>query len=343
MIALRQQSFFKELSRQGHQVLVVSPGQWGREKTEPYEEGSFRLVTCRHMGEDIYSFHLLGASAAILAFQPDWIYVQQEAASSLSRLGLAMALDTGCRKAIFVWENLRKPSRLDTEVLGSYDLVVCGNDEAERIVKEATAVFAGRTPGPPRTVILPQVGVDTDHFQARPIQRDDRAVFIGRDAPEKGFALAQSVWPTLRALAFTPFKALPWAYSSCQLVVSPSVDTNFWLEQAMPYVAVEANACLTPVIAARAGSIPFWQERWAGPNPGVRLVAPLGKVRLAEDGRSIQVEPGPGLVELAQAIPEVLNDQARRVEMGRAGREWVVQNLSNPVIAKKLVEALDGD
>ena len=328
MIALRQQLFFQEVARQGHQVLVVSPGMWGRERVDPYEVGSFRLVTCRHIGTDIYSFQLLGARAHVEAFQPDWLYIQQEATSVLAQESLDWALSA--RRALFTWENLRPYNT--SAVLRGYNLIVCGNDDAEKLIK----AVAPEVP----TVILPQVGVDTDHFQARPIQRDDRAVFIGRDAPEKGFALAQGVWPTLRALAFTPFKALPWAYSSTQLVVCPSVDSNYWLEQAMPYVAVEASACLTPVITTRAGSIPFWQERWAGPNPGVRLVAPLGRLRVTPDGRSMQVEPGPGLVELAQAIPEILNDQAKRQEMGRAGREWVMEHLSNPVIARKLVEAL---
>jgi len=323
---------------------VVAPGQWGRERTEPYEEGGFQLVTCRHIGDTIYDFSLLGAKDAIMAFQPDWVYVQQEAASRLAREVLDWP--GNFKRALFIWENLREPGPQEKMVLASYDLVVCGNEDAERLARKG---------GARKTIILPQVGVDEEHFQVRPVPREQRAIFVaneppGSRRPEKGFDLAKRAWPTLGRLEFTPFKVMPWAYSQIQVVVCPSIDSSWWREQAAPYVSWEANSCLTPAIVTDAGSIPFWQERWAGRNPGVRIV-PTGGLELRLVGKKLvmasqgQAQPE-GLAiafarQLAEAIGELLGDEALRQRMGREGREWVLTNASNPVIARRLMEALD--
>lgn len=342
-VALRQQLFGRELARQGHEVLMVAPGQWGGEITTGYTDGmfgTFELVTLRHIGDTIYNFRLLGAQEAVTVFNPEWLYVQQEALSALA--WEAAEWPGKWKKAIFIWENLRPPTIQERTVLRKYDLVVCGNDDAERLAREAVPEL--------RTVILPQVGVDVEHFAVRDVPRTERAVFIGRaEAPEKGYHLAKAAWPGLGCVTSTPFIRMPWVYSQCQIVVCPSMETNWWREQAGPYVSWEANSCLTPVIVAASGSIPFWHTQYAGINPGVILISTRGMRLQADSKGKIGMICDDGVPEaaarafgnqLADRINELLGDEALRHRMGQDGRDWVVNNLSNQVIAKKLTEAL---
>ena len=78
-------------------------------------------------------------------------------------------------------------------------------------------------------------------------------------------------------------------------------------EEGIPLVLVEALAMQTPVVSSRAGAI----EEALPPSCGV-LVEP-GE---GEEGR------------LALAIHQLLDDDAHRIEMGRAGRARVERDYS---------------
>ena len=103
-IALRQQLFFKEIARQGHEVLMIVPGEWGTLRTGPQKEGTWELKTCRHMmGENIYHYHFLGAKDLAEEFKPDWLYIQAEPGSSLAEESVMWNVD---KRALFTWENI---------------------------------------------------------------------------------------------------------------------------------------------------------------------------------------------------------------------------------------------
>jgi glycosyltransferase involved in cell wall biosynthesis len=93
----------------------------------------------------------------------------------------------------------------------------------------------------------------------------------------------------------------------------PSVETDFWAEQ-FGYALVEAMACEKPVVSTITGSIPeIVKDRVTG--------------ILVE-----QKNP----VALQLALEELLLDKKEREQLGRNGREWVLEAFEANKIAKQL-------
>lgn len=318
LIHVRQVSFFKELARLGHDVLLLPPGEWGEQRarsvsTQPEGKGTFTIRTLRHFGgEDSYRFQFSGLRDALRDLSPDVLYVQQEPGSLVA----AEAAEYDVKKALFTWENLSSNyTPYANQVLSKYDLVVCGNNDAESLVRESNK----------NTVVLPQVGVDTVHFQSREtILRDIAVAYIGRQVEVKGVDKLLLAWPTTRVLKWQPYERLPWWYSQCQIVVCFSQDTDRWREQAMPYVAVEAMCCGCAVVVSDAGSIPFWLlGGFADPCPNVAIVPQdqLGMLRNS-------------IGHFLSLTPEC------RLAAHLESRQWVEKYLGSKVIAERLTECL---
>ena len=302
-VALRQQLFFQEIAKQGHDVLMIAPGEWFDYKVRSYKQDTFELVTCRHIGDNIYSYKLLGAKEIIESFKPDWLYVQAEPGSLTADEALDWKVD---KRALFTWENISIKGNGKLQ-LPRYDLVVCGNPEAESLVK----------PHNPHTVLMLQVGVDTDHFQARPrVPRDVEVAYIGRPAPEKGISYLMSAWPMVKILGWKDFLELPWPYSQIKVVVAYSQDTPEWKEQAPNYVLLEAMSTGCKGIASDTASMVYWLKD----APGI-IHVPQGKV--------IELKEG---IQRALTLPNNVQEE---------NREYVISKFSNPVMAKKLLEVLD--
>lgn len=330
---IRQQNFFREVARQGCHVVYVSPDEWKDLRPRPRPErfdngGRFEPVLLAAMGTanfNPYEFILLGLKNVIFNHRPDVIYCQQEPGSKL--LGQCLKEAGDIPVVCFTWENMKhyeaspEFGRLTaSEQIKACAGVVAGNDSA----KSLCAPFNGNI------LLGPQVGVDTAHFQARPeVRRDVQVGFIGRPAPEKGAGLVKTIWPTLKILPWVDYTQLPWRMSQVQVLVCFSVDVHYWREQAMPYVACEGIACGALVVASNQGAIPFWAREYSGENPGVIIAG------------------GPdNLTELKNYLFTLTNslsngDAVARETKAAAGREWVVQNLSSPVIARRLIEWLE--
>ncbi|MFZ4506900.1 MAG: glycosyltransferase family 4 protein [Fimbriimonas sp.] len=91
-----------------------------------------------------------------------------------------------------------------------------------------------------------------------------------------------------------------------------------YLEKIISVKMFEYMACEKPVVAALRGE-------------GARVID--------ESGAGIVVEPGNG-EQIAAAVRELLDDPERRAEMGRKGREYVIQHYSRTATARKLERAL---
>lgn len=315
LIHIRQINFLREAASLGHEVLILAPGEWGEQRvaSSPWLEirnGRCKIHTLRHFGgEDVYRFKFVGLEDALVGFNPDVLYVMQEPSSII-------ALDCSrlsYKKALFSWENISSNyTPLGNQMLKEYDLIVCGNGEAQKLVSKHNS----------NTIILPQVGVDTVHFKARLVKRDIQVAYIGRATQEKGVDKLLIAWPTTRVLAWQEYLRLPWWYSMAKIVVNYSQDIPQWREQAMPFTSMEAICCGAFSIVSDAGSIPYWHRYFAGENPGVKIIS-QGSI-----------------TELKQAISESLKYPELREDAVKLGREWVEENLSSKVIAKRLIECL---
>ena len=313
-IALRQQLFFREAAKQGHSVLMVSPGHWFNLRTTQqeikYPDGNWELKTCKHMGDNIYTYKLLGAKDLVEKFGPDWLYIQAEPGSLLVKEALTWNIG---RRALFVWENISIKGDGPTQ-LQDYDLVVCGNPEAEALIKSWN----------PNTTLLLQVGVDTNHFQARPnVDRNISVAYIGRAAPEKGLPYLIQAWPTVHVLEYKDFKELPWRYSQVKVIVAYSQDVPWWKEQAPSYVVLEALSCGCKVVTSDTAAMKYWLEGC----PGVEIIT--GHQQPNDTLRTERV------IALKAGIQHALGSEIRS-----ESRDWVIERFSNPVMAKKLLEVL---
>jgi len=324
LVHIRQQKFMAQVAALGHELLCIAPRFWGNQYTRDYSEqtgeGSFQVRALLGEAETLvytpYSFRLRGLGELLSELKPGWVYCQQEPGSQLLAQCIELKPALRFRLACFTWENIAlKPDAASQ--LNACELVVCGNDAAERLVKAAS---------PAPTTILPQVGVDTAHFVARPgVLRNIPVAYIGRLAPEKGLEQLRMAYPKAHFLEWQPWERLPWWYSQVQVVVCYSQDNVIqWKEQAMPYVLVEAIASGCVGVASDAGSIPFWNRVYAGENPAVKIVSQTS------------------ITALRTAIEQWLDmDTISRNRVVSHGREWVMENLGAITIARKLIEAFD--
>lgn len=315
-VARRQQLFFEEVAKQGHEVLMIGPGEWGnlmaRDYTLTFPDNYFSFRTCRHMlGENVYTYHLLGARDLVVEFGPDWLYIQAEPESSLAQEAYSWG---DFKKALFTWENIQfRP--VGYTVLDNYDLVICGNPEAQDLVK----------PWNSSNYLMLQVGIDTDHFQARPgIPRDTEVGYIGRATPEKGLPYLSRAWPGVRILEFKDFRELPWWYSQIQVLVAYSQDMPWWKEQAPNYVVLEALSCGCKVVTSDTASMKYWLEGC----PGVAVVNGHD-----QPDDTLQMER---VDWLRTGIEVALQGE----DINEKGRQWVIDRFSNPIMAKELLEVL---
>lgn len=125
---------------------------------------------------------------------------------------------------------------------------------------------------------------------------DIRVVIAGDgfERPEL-IALAESlgIARDVTFLGWVPNSELPPYYRAAAVSVIPSLEEGFGIP------AAEAMGCQTPVVASDAGGLP----------------------EVVEDGVTGLVVPRGDSKALAEAIGTLLADPARRVQMGRAGRE----------------------
>jgi phosphatidylinositol alpha-mannosyltransferase len=178
--------------------------------------------------------------------------------------------------------------------------------------------------------------------EADPAGRDHTIVFVGRHDPRKGLAILLRAWPQIHAatgarlrligtdplqyrllharlrfdetgidvLGIVPNEVRTHELERAKLFVSPALGG-----ESFGLVVAEAFACATPAVASDI--------------PGYAAVATPETSRLVPPG-----DPD----ALVAAVVDVLSDEERRVELGRAARAHAVANYAWDDIARRLEE-----
>ncbi len=186
--------------------------------------------------------------------------------------------------------------------------------------------------------VVPNAVFAPEH--ADPAGRDDTVVFVGRHDPRKGLAILLRAWPRIHAatgarlrlmgtdplqyrllharlrfdesgidvLGIVPNEVRTHELSRAKVFVSPALGA-----ESFGLVIAEAFACATPVVASDI--------------PGYAAVAIPEAARLVAPG-----DPD----ALAEAVVDVLADEERREEMGRAARAHALANFGWEDIAGRL-------
>jgi glycosyltransferase involved in cell wall biosynthesis len=328
LIAERQALFCEALRKQGAEVLEIYPSNWNN----LHRDGGFEI-----MGTNFQTYAFKDdAFNKIKIFSPDVIYSMTEVWQEQSVLSMLWAKVINVPLVLFVWENIRMLNAFEIALIEQCALVVCGNSDAENIVK----------PYAKRILRLTQVGIDTDLFKKDKIEweimddtpeakeqiknmQDDESCFFGeggrnfevgyagRPTPEKGIKVAEAMKEKFntKIAEGVGYQGMPEWLNDIECLIIPSQDTKEWREQ-WPALIAEALACETPVVAYDAGNI---KEHY-GECEAVKFVMQGGVTAMEFE------------------IKKVLDDRQR---LGKIGREFVMNKFSNEVVAKKLLNAFE--
>jgi glycosyltransferase involved in cell wall biosynthesis len=112
-----------------------------------------------------------------------------------------------------------------------------------------------------------------------------------------------------------PYTEVPDVLNKMDVLVLPSLDTKYWVEQC-PRVLIEAMACEVPIVASQSGGIP----------DVIGDAGLLFRVANRED--------------LVEKLSQIVNDPSLRAELARKGRARALELYDVPVIADRMADAI---
>ena len=332
------------------ELITIVPPSWddpdGRTVLERrFTEGYELLVDPIRFNGRYHTYHFPSLPRRLAHFRPDIVHIDEEPYNLATWLAMRQARSAGAKTLFFTWQNLQRAypppfSLMEKQVLGKIDYAVMGNREAVRVWQEKGYA------GPYR--VIPQFGVDPEMFAPPPRRDPGRAFIIGsanrRLVHEKGVDLLlraaaelPGVWrlhiagngpelPALRRLAaelgisarvhfdgpIASDQVAAYLGNLDALALTSRTLPN-WKEQ-FGRVLVEAMACGVPVIGSDSGEIPH-------------VIGDAGLIIPEEDSDALRK----GLLQLMQ-------DDALRLELGRRGRQRVLERFTQAQIAADTVD-----
>lgn len=311
---------------QNIEIMSFAPKRWGDEFCPKHVVGLDPIFP--EGQQPSFANMILKGLELSAGMNPDIVWCMQEPYTFLAMQCRNIAKQSGAKLVVFTWENkpeLRFPgvfNDIEKQVLSDSDLVICGNSGAVERVHSIEPKA--------NTVILPQTGVNVDLF--KPIPEVKKQYDIGtfcRFVPEK-----LDMWnkllemrPDLKSLTvggkgsvrpvsgtvieWQKFENLPRLYNSLKCFVTIPYNHCGYNEQ-FNFTIGEAIACGIPTIISNNGSIP--EVYGSVPN---LFYTPQGKT---------------GTSSVNLYVDRVLREM---YDMNDEGRQWVIDNLSLQVIAKK--------
>ena len=331
---VRQTMFFKTVADMDNNVQVIGPTHWGSERYRPHESTNYAHVCLEPFGRNMLNFTLRGLEGNIGDFEPDILYIMEEPYTILAAECIHIAEKKDIPTALFTWENVvnrdfgTQRDQLERDVLSKTDILIAGNNGAMKRL-----IYKGVDED--RITVCPQVGIDTARFQQdSSIAKEYDFGYFGRLVKEKGIESIENaarylnksiLWVGGRGdmtptygdyIGWQDYPKLPEYYNKIGCFVHFPYAHNGYSEQ-FAYTLGEAMACGVPVISSRNGSIADVYEG-----------APIffveeGNEKLLRNAMDYSVVNPPWW------------------GWKRDARNWVKANLSNPVIAKRLLDILE--
>jgi glycosyltransferase involved in cell wall biosynthesis len=306
-----------------------------------------------------YMFRPAALRRQLQEFRPDVVCVEEEPHALVTAETVMVAAGAAPEAAIcvFTWDNLYRRRRFPLGVvkrrLGAFTLercaaVVCGNREAERLLRKRRGYR-----GP--CVVLPQIGVDPGAGGGAPstLRRElgmEGALcvgYVGRLVPEKGVlvllqALAllerhpwklllvgagpleeqiQAQWVPRFRDRLVRVPAVPHAevtrYLRClDIFVLPSRSTARWKEQ-FGLTAAQAMMAEVPTVGSSCGAIP----EVLGPGG---LIVPEGDA-----------------TALAAGLEELMVSREKRKAIGSRARTYAVERYATDAVAARYLQVFE--
>jgi len=352
------QKKLKALQEIGCRVGVLVPSNWRDrgpllrgihfqpQRLEGITLYSAPVIRSGHIASHLYVPGVI--SSLIHSFKPDIVQVEQEIYSYASAQAALAGKVSGKKVIVFGWENLDRRLHI-TQILCRAltlriaDGIICGNSEGAKLVQ-----LLGYKK---HLEVIPQLGIDPQEFSPVTHYREKQFCigFVGRLVREKGVdillraihCLAQKATcsdlrlvlvgsgpekENLSSLAHTlqiadkidffdtiPHEDVPKMISKISVLVLPSRSTAYWKEQ-FGHVLIEAMSMGIPVIGSESGAIP-------------EVI-----------GRQDVLFPEDDVSKLSLLLERVMQDQNWYRELSQYGRNRVIHNYTNTVIAHRLLQ-----
>ena len=354
LVAGTSQRKLEEIAKcPGVELTLVTPPYWksddgGKQVLEQlYTTGYRMIVTPMTLNGNFHLHYYPQLGRIMREVQPEIVHIDEEPYNFATFHAAILAQRHHARSLFFTWQNLHRnyPPPFRQFELYNYrhaTAAIAGNRDAADVLKRKGYH------GPIH--VIPQFGFDTDIYQRQtPLKRrqpgDPFTVgFIGRLKEEKGLTLIvealaklpancravfvgqgprKSILEELAArLGVTdrviikpgvPTSQVPHEMESWDAHVLPSITRPNWIEQFGRTLA-EAMACEVPVIGSSSGEIPH-------------VIADAGLVF-----------PEGDVEALSRCIRELMEDPDLCVELGKRGRQRVLDNYTQSQIAQQTFE-----
>ncbi len=346
--------YLNQLDSQFEVALVVPPS-WGTLTFEPRPtDGSYPLLVTPVRLNGHNHFHFYPELQSIMRrYRPDLVHIDEEHYSLVTYQAIRIAEKLHIPSLFFTWQNIFKHypwpfSTTERHVLTHAQAAIAGNQDAQEVLRKK----GFHNP----IWVIPQFGTDTNLYYPR-----DKAVtkksqnlagqfvigYVGRLVTEKGLDdLWQAAQPLLaqhsdivlllagqgpwadiirsraeslhlgnqvRILPWVTTKVMPEVMNALDVLVLPSHTTARWKEQ-FGRVLTEAMASEVAVAGSNSGEIPH----------------------VIKEGGIVFPEKSP--TSLFKALTALYGDPRLRDNLGKAGRQRVLNHYSQEIIARNTLD-----
>jgi glycosyltransferase involved in cell wall biosynthesis len=312
-------------------------------------------LTGSHM---TYLFEPVALLRLLRRFRPDVIHIEQEphALVTLETLMVRERIAPPAAVTCFTWDNLLRPRAfplgaaklaLRRRALGRMAAVVCGNREAERLLRERSGYR-----GP--SFVLPQFGLDPAEFRpgcAAELRRrlglegSPVVAYFGRFVPEKGLLV---LLDALEWLADLDWKLLlvgagPLEPELAARAARPPFRGRVVIHPAVPAAEVAEWLRAADIFVLASYAVPHWKEQF-----GLALAQAMltGLPSVVSDSGAIPEVAGPGAwvarernaFSLAAGLEMLLEHPELRQRMGRRARAYAAEHYALDRVARDYLE-----
>jgi phosphatidylinositol alpha-mannosyltransferase len=188
--------------------------------------------------------------------------------------------------------------------------------------------------------VIPNGVLIPDH--AEPEAREHRVVFVGRHDPRKGLPTLLRAWPQIHARTGARLRLIgtdPLQYRLLHTRLrfdEAGIDVlGIVPNEVRTRELLDAKVSVTPALGGESFGLVL-AEAFACATPAVASDIP-GYADVTTPEAAVLVPPG-DVDALAEAVAALIEDEPRRVEMGRAAREHALARFSWDDIARRLEE-----
>lgn len=309
-----------------------------------HTEGYRLLVDPIRFNGNFHLYYFPSLKQRLAEVQPDVVHIDEEPYNLATWLALRQAHQAGAKALFFSWQNLNRSypfpfSWLEKQVLRHTDYALMGNREAVQVWQSKGYC------GPHH--IVPQFGVDAKLFRP-PARRDQGRSFVIGSANRRLVA-EKGVDVLLRAVANLPgvwrlqiAGEGPMKRSLQQLAQELGIAERVQFDGSIPSTQMPAYLQQLDVLVLSSRTCPNWKEQFG--RVLVEAMACEVAVVGSDSGEIPHVIGEAGLVfpegdeaALCQQLHQLMMSPERRLELGRSGRQRVLEKFTQTQIAAQTV------